>query len=149
MLDSLEFGAIALHHPIEPDVIPPESVKVFMPASDGGIKCIGFLYTDSSMNDWAASQGIRKTLTAGNVGTFPHLADIKRHLQALYKAGQATNRRLTSSINTVYDRAHDLETQARREDDIHTRDRMFTLKQYLDAFRAILEIGPKEDEIPR
>ena len=74
--DALEFGPMTLHQSLEGD-IPPESVKVFMPAPDGGIECIGFLYTDSSMDGWAASQSLRETLRAGKLGTVDDLASLK------------------------------------------------------------------------
>ena len=146
--DALEFGPMTLHQPLEGD-IPPESVKVFMPAPDGGIECIGFLYTDSSMDGWAASQNLRETLRAGKLGTVDDLASLKQHLQALYQTRGATNRRLTGSINIVYDRAHELETQARQAGNTRIRDCLFNLKLCLDSCRAILELGPDEEEIRR
>ncbi len=147
--DRLEFGSITLHQPLEGD-IPPESVKVFMPASDGGTRCIGFLFTDSSMDGcWGASDGVRENLAAGKFATFPDLTSLKQHLRALYATRHATNRRLKDSINTVYERAQELEIQARQADNIHVRDSMFTFKLHLDACRAILELGGHEHEIPR
>ena len=148
-LDRLEFGSITLHQPPEGE-IPPESVKVFMPASDGGIHCIGFLFTDSSMNGcWGASGGVRETLAAGTFATFPDLTSLKQHLRALYATRHATNRCLKNSINTVYERAKELETQARHAGNIRVRDSMFTFTLHLDACRAILELGGHEREIPR
>ena len=148
MPDALEFGPMTLHQPLEGD-IPPESVKVFMPASDGGMECIGFLYTDSSMDGWAASQNLRERLHAGKLAAVAGLASLKQHLQALYKTRGATNRRLTDSINAVYDRGQELENQARQAGNTRTRDCMFTLKLCLDSYRAILEFGPDEEEIRR
>ncbi len=147
--DRLEFGSIALHTPTEGD-IPPESVKVFMPASDGGTHCIGFLFTDSSLNGcWGASGGVREALAAGPFTTFPDLTSLKQHLRALYATRHATNHRLKDSITTVYERAQELESLARQADNIHVRDSMFTFKLHLDACRAILELGGHEHEIPR
>jgi len=146
----LEFGSITLHQPPEGDEIPPESVKVFMPASDGGRHCIGFLFADSSMDScWGASDGVREALAAGQFTTFPDLTSLKQHLRALYATRHATDRRLKDSINTVYERAHELESLARQADNIHVRDSMFTFKLHLDSCRAILELGGHEHEIPR
>ena len=147
--DRLEFGSITLHQPLEGD-IPPESVKVFMPTPDGGTHCIGFLFTDSNMDGcWDASDGVREALAAGHFTTFPDLTSLKQHLRALYATRHATNRRLKDSINTVYERAQELEAQARQADNIQVRDSMFTFKLHLDACRAILELGGHEHEILR
>ena len=148
--DRLEFGSITLHQPPEGDEIPPESVKVFMPASDGGRHCIGFLFTDSSMDGcWGASDGVREALAAGKFTTFPDLTSLKQHLRALYATRHATNGLLKDSINTVYERAQELEAQARHAGNIQVRDSMFTFTLHLDACRAILELGGHEHEIPR
>lgn len=148
--DRLEFGSITLHQPPEGDEIPPESVQVFMPASDGGRRCIGSLFTDSNMDGcWGASDGVREALAAGPFTTFPDLTSLKQHLRALYATRHATDRRLKVSINTIYERAQELESLARQEGNVHVRDSMFTFKLHLDACRAILELGGHEHEIPR
>lgn len=147
--DRLEFGPHTPHQPLEGDDIPPESVKVYMPASDGGTQCTGFLYTDSSMDGWAASYSVREVLAAGNFATFPDLTSLKQHLRALYATRHATNRHLKNSINVVYQRAQELETQARQDGNTQTRDSMFNFKLHLDACRAVLELGGHEDAIHR
>ena len=144
----LEFGPIVLHEPPELAVdIPDQYVDVFMPAADGGRKEIGFLYYQHGMKGWSATESIQQALRAGESREFDSLPDLKRHLQALYVALRSGNPILSVCINTLYERAHVLEKQARLTHNLIIRDSMFTLRQSLDAYRAILELGDGEREI--